>query len=341
MVGFAVYKRITSQTSAPAGDLILPNDGRLTISDYQTISDRSSTRLRFVRSVVDGQGYEHCAPGARVSFTTNATLAAFSVHFNDLVTRDDSRNFVAEIRVNGTSVATFTNPSGASGPADVVHSINMLGGSKNIELIWPYGDGMDLTNIIVTAGASVSAPSRPSGKIICQGDSITHGFWATRATQSWAFKLAEAKSRQLINLGYGGRAANASDANALAGTGADRVLYMIGFNNFYPNTGVVAFQTAVQGWITNARAALPSAKLYLLSPIYSTKLAADYGHATELQAYRDSVLAAEAAAGDAETYYVDGLSLMTNSADRLSDGIHPNDLGSSEIATALESIIAS
>ena len=48
---------------------------------------------------------------------------------------------------------------------------------------------------------------------------------------------------------------------------------------------------------------------------------------------------AVAAFGDGNTSYVDGLSLMTNNANRLSDGTHPNVTGSDEVAAALAAII--
>lgn len=350
MVGFTRYLRLPTRGIGiasppdppvpPSGALLLPNDSRLLVSDYHQIAERSTSRLRLRRSIVDGQGYEHCAPGARVSFVTDATSVSFLVYYNDLVTRDDARNFVAEVLVDGVSAGTFTNPAGAGGPSTVLQTLTLAAGSKTVALIWPYGDGMDLLSVTLNTGSTASAAVRPAGKIVFQGDSITHGFSSSKSTQSWPYKTAALLNRQLINLGYGGRGANGSDASALTGTGADRVAYMIGFNNFYPASNLAAFQSAVESWITIARAALPAAKLYLVSPIYSTKTAADYGHTTELQAYRDRVQAAEAAAGDAETYFVDGLTVMTNNGSRLLDGIHPNDTGSGEIPAALAATIA-
>lgn len=44
---------------------IIASDARLVASDYQTLS-QTAVRIRMTRSIVDGQGYEYCSPGARV-----------------------------------------------------------------------------------------------------------------------------------------------------------------------------------------------------------------------------------------------------------------------------------
>lgn len=319
---------------------IIASDARLVASDYQTLS-QTAVRIRMTRSIVDGQGYEYCSPGARVSFVTTSTSIVFTVLYNNLVTRDDARNFIAAVYVDGVLNSTFHGADNVTAEETYVHTISGLSSApKTVSLVWPYGDGMDLLNVGLDDSATISlSPPRPARKILTQGDSITHGSFAPDITKAWSFKLATAKGRQLVNLGYGGRAASAADGLQIGVSGVDRVVYMIGFNNFYPNTNVAAFQTAIQGWITNARATLPSARLYVISPIYSTKTAADYGHSTELQVYRDAVQSAVTAVGDSRTQFVNGLAIMTNSADRLQDGIHPNELGASEIAERLALII--
>jgi lysophospholipase L1-like esterase len=55
--------------------------------------------------------------------------------------------------------------------------------------------------------------------------------------------------------------------------------------------------------------------------------------------YRAATQAAVTAFADSNTEYVNGLTLMTNSGTRLADGIHLNDTGAAEVATAWASII--
>jgi lysophospholipase L1-like esterase len=318
--------------------LLLPNDARIDVTDYASISEQSATRLRFIRPIADSNNFQHCSPGSRARIKTSATSITFKVYFNGLVTRLDARNFIATLLVDGVVAATFTNPNGSSATATVLYTLTLASSPslRTIELIWPYGDGMDLLSIEVNNGSLFGTPdARPSGILANEGDSITHGFFASKTTETWTYKLAVAKGRRMLNLANGSNTANPSDASALVGTGADRVTYMIGYNNFVAQTALATFQAAVEGWINNAEAALPSAKIYVISPIYSPNT-----NTITLAQYRSAIVSAVANAGGPNVTYINGLSIMANSNDRLADTIHPNDLGASEIASNLAALVA-
>jgi lysophospholipase L1-like esterase len=242
---------------------------------------------------------------------------------------------VGAILVDGVEVKTFNWSNGWDTAGIVTIEISLSAGSKTVTIVWPYWTGFELRKIEVNTGATFTAPSRPATKIAVCGDSITQGSAASKVTTTWPYLLAVAESKQLVNIANGGATAVASHGSALAGLGCNVVTYMIGYNNFVAQTVPATFQTAVQGWITNARAALPSAAIYVISPIYSPNTGATY----QLSNYRSAMLAAELAAGDANTFYIDGLSIMTNNTNRLSDGVHPNDTGSAEIATNLSALV--
>jgi len=320
----------------------LPNSTSFTVSDYASIAEQSASTLRFLRPVSSpGYDFQNAAPGSRVSFTTTATSVRVSMFHNDLVRYTDNINnqfSIGAILVDGVEVKTYQWAQLWNETGIVTIEISLSAGSKTVTIVWPYWTGFELRKIEVNIGATFTAPSRPANKIAVCGDSISQGATASKVTTTWPYLLAIAETKQLINLANGGATAVAADANGLTGTGCNVVTYMIGYNNFVAQTVPATFQTAVQGWITNARAALPSAAIYVISPIYSPNTGATY----QLSNYRSAVQAAELAAGDANTFYVDGLSIMTNNINRLYEGaagIHPNDLGSSEIATNLSSIV--
>lgn len=321
----------------PADNFLFPDDPRIDVSDYYAIAERSTTRLRFIRPITDGNNYQHCSPGSRARIYTTATSITFRVYYNNLVTRPDARNFISAILVDGVEYTTFTNSNGISGPLVVIVNINVPNTNyKLVELVWPYGDGMDLLSIEVNVGALFdNPPARPSSVLVTSGDSITHGFWATKITKEWAYGLAKNKNREFINIANGSAVVNAAHANVLSSTGADRVTYMIGYNNFAQQTSIPAFQSSLEGWINNAKVALPSAKIYVISPIYSPNT-----NTIPLSSYRAAVANAVLNVGNSNFTYVDGLSIMSNFSSRLEDGVHPNDTGSAEIITNLTSIIA-
>lgn len=276
-------------------------------------------------------GFEHAAPGATVAFVTNSDAVAATFEYTGLVTRAPI-NTIGRVYVDGVlQTPTFSKTSGSRGE---LYLPGLGAASKTIEIVWPYWTSVDLINVRVRRGATVSAATPPIHPIVAMGDSITQGSAASDISKVWSYMVGRAQSRQIINLGYGSRTVSSADATALSNTGATDVFYMIGYNNFAAQTALAAFQSSIETWITNARSALPSAKLWLVSPIYSTST-----NTIPLADYRTAISNAVTAVADGNSAYVDGLSLMTNSADRLSDGIHPNDLGNSEIATAINALL--
>ena len=316
----------------------LPNSASFTVSDYASIAEQSASTLRFLRPVSSpGYDFQNAAPGSRVSFTTTATSVRVSMFHNDLVrfTGDINNNLsTGAILVDGVEVKTYKWAQLWNETGIVTIELSLAAGSKTVTIVWAYWVGFELRKIELNTGATMTTVSRPANKIATCGDSITQGSAASKVTTTWPYLLAISENKQLVNLANGGQTAVAADGNGLTGTGCNVVTYMIGYNNFAAQTPLVTFQTAVQGWITNARAALPSAAIHVISPIYSPNT-----NTITLAQYRSAVQAAELAAGDANTFYIDGLSIMPNNTNRLSDGVHPNDLGSSEIATNLAAIV--
>lgn len=316
------------------GNVITPDSPYIRVTDHCGIDEQSATRLRFLRpNGVPDTIYWWAAPGARAGIRTNATSVTFRVYSNGLGL--NSRDYTASVLVNNVEAGSFETGAGGAGIVDyevVLGSATM----RDVDLVWPYSDGVDLIQISVNVGATLALPSsRPSERIRFYGDSITHGFTATKTTASWPWLLAMAKNRRLENFGYGSRRIVAGDA-ALIGssTDTDAIIFMGGYNNFNDQQAAATFQTAVEGWLTAVRTANPNAPIYACSTPYTTTV-----KAIPIADYRTAVADAVTAVGDGNTTYIDGLALMTNTSDRLADGIHPNDLGASEIVASMSALI--
>jgi len=318
-------------------DFLAPNSSAIQISDFWGTAEQTADTIKFTRPIIEANNFRHQAPGARISFVTNSTSIKPRLYWNGLAPRADTWRPIITILVNGTEHATYTTSASPSSVLLEEPTIALPDGTKTVTLVMPYGGALEVRGFTLSTDAVASPPeARPTKRIAVDGDSISHGFFVTKPNLSWAYKLAEAENAQLLNLANGSMRAVADNATVgLTGSGADIVTYMIGYNNFAAQTDVSFFQSAVEGYITNARTALPSAHIYVISPIYSPNT-----NTIPLSSYRSAVESAETAVGDANTTFVDGLTLMTNSADRLTDGVHPNDLGSSEIASNLAGIIA-
>jgi lysophospholipase L1-like esterase len=313
-------------------------DSRIDVSDNPPAVERSNTRFSMLRSINDsGAEFRYCAPNARLRFVTDATTVELGVRFTKLTTHG-AFNSTAEILVDGVSNTTFnpTSDASATAPATAKKVTLTFGSSVNrtIELLWPYADSMDFLYLRVNNAATVATPvPRPAAKICVLGDSITQGFSVSKPSETWTYRLGAAKGRQIVNLGYGGRGAVAADGLAIDPTCAN-VVYMIGYNDFGSQLPLNTFQNRVQGTLQNIRSTAPSARIYMVSPIYTTST-----NTIPIASYRSRVASAVAAVGDGNTLYVDGLALMTNNSNRLTDGIHPNATGSAEIAASLAALM--
>lgn len=320
---------------------ILPNDARLRVSDAPPIKERSARRLRFERPLDDGQGYQHCAPGARVGLMSTSSRVLFDVYFNALVERDDARNYVAKIVVDGVVQTTgIVNTAGPNTPQRVGHVLDLgAPAMRKVELIWPYGDGMDLERIGLDPNVGVGqTDARPAKRIVTCTDSIGHGFSATSVTDTWVWKLGELQAAEVINGGYGGRTAIATDGlwagDLAASAGANAtIIFVQGVNNAILQSSVAGYKAQVAGFITNARSRAPLARILCVGPFWCQGIE---GNAIPLDSYRTAVGEAVAESTAGNVFYRNGKPAMTNDASTLNpDLVHPNDTGMGQIATWL------
>lgn len=310
-----------------------PDNAAFNYSDGCAVSITPS-RARFTRPLIDGQGYENANPGARVRFVTNAATLTFRVQYTNLILRTDTYNGTIVTLANGSVVNTVTRAAGGAGPLDRIVNFGSST-SRTIEIVMPYCASVDFVGIFLPGGSSLSAPAaRPATRLVCVGDSITHGFAASDVAHSWPWLLAVADTYELVNHGYGGRQVAPADGTTAASLSPGVATYLIGYNNFTAQTPLSAFLTSYTGFISAFRAVAPTTKLYCITPIWSPNT-----NALTLENYREQIRGALGAIGDSNNVLVEGLTLMTNDSSRLVDGVHPNDTGAAEIAAALASIV--
>lgn len=311
-----------------------PDNAAFNFSDYVTV-DVTEERARFTRLLTGSSGFQNANPGARIRFRTDATTCLVRLYYNNLVTREDTYNGIGLVFVSGSLHTTFDRAQGPAGPH---HFYLSLGSAtmRTIEIVMPYCAGVDFLGVSVNSGASLEAPTaRPSTRLACIGDSITHGFSATNVGTSWPSLLAGLKDWQLINHGYGGRQVDAADGTYLGQINPSVATYLIGYNNFSVQTPLEAFKTSYKEFVTNFRALCPTVKLYCITPLWTDNTFGALG----IDDYRDEIADALTELADANNVLVDGLSLATGSTASFPDSVHPNDAGSAEIAAALESVV--
>ena len=344
-----------------AGAFIQPRDTRIVATDLAGTWTRIATDASAKRPISDGQGYEYASPGARLTFAVTADAASTitaSLLYTGLITRPDTYNPVGTVFV-GDTARDFTCPVGKAASTDP-HPVANLDlpiaipkGTSIVSILFPIAASLNLTSIALPAGVTMNAApvsSRPTAVIVGAGDSTTHGLGKTSIRTTWLYLLTKATGRQMASLGYGGRQAVASDGTAAgraaAAFGANAIItYSIGINDCIGGVSLAAFKASVAGFITNARAEAPLAKIVVISAFYCPAIEAIDNARYPKQiapasSYRtqSQQAASESTAGNVS--FVDGTTLITNSNDRFNgDLVHANDLGDNEIATRLRTAL--
>jgi lysophospholipase L1-like esterase len=205
-----------------------------------------------------------------------------------------------------------------------------------VSILWTVGSYVDLTSVALDSGATLATATRPSSSIVLAGDSITQGFNATKPSATWTQKVADAQSRKAFHVGYGSAPTLWLDSPRMLATvpTADLGTYMIGINDAASQVPLALYSSNLRNWLIKAKATMSDPRLFMCSPIFYTAgttpiTVAQYR--TEAKNTVEGMI--EYATGDSKLFYLDGLALMPSNASGLADGVHPNDLGSAEIAT--------
>lgn len=338
---------------------VLPNDAGVTYSDLAGSWTVDAAKAEPVRPIVDGQGYEYAAPGAKASISVTAsapTSIVINVVYTGLITRDDPYNDMGSVEVRGVVTVNFNCPIPRVTDHPVAAKqvvVPIPAGTSTVRLIWPYCASMKLESWGLPAGVTVgTAPVAPTPELLMFGDSRPHGMFASRTIATFAYLTAEDKGAQLLNLGYGGRPIVPSDATTAGGFAANAAFYLSGFNAFYPNGANIAdVQANYYGVITNYRAAVtaagrPTCKLVMCSDLWSTSDAGGGGpyddNVPTLQQFRDAMQAAVIEAADPYCSFLPGnTGGMPTGTDNFPDGIHPNDQGAAVIAGVVSTALGS
>jgi lysophospholipase L1-like esterase len=282
-----------------------------------------------------GRGFHLAVPGARVRFATTAPNATVYLYYTNLLTTSEFYNGWGVILVDGAYWGNFNRAMGAAGALNVAMTFGSTA-YKVVEICFPYCATVDFSGAEVTSGYTITRPpSRTLTRWVAGGDSITHGFDASQQAATWTHKLAQAKNWQVINHGLGGRPCIPSDGDKLASLLPTVATYMIGYNDFNAQVPLATFRANFLAFINQFRAKNLTTKLYCITTLWSPNV-----KAIPLDSYRQQMREVVSGLGNSLNILVEGTSLMTNSSDRLTDTIHPNDTGSTEIASNLGSVIS-
>jgi lysophospholipase L1-like esterase len=312
---------------------VLPNASAINFSDFAAI-DSNSTRVKLIRDLTF-INYEYSQPGGRIRF--NTTCPEVRLRFTTDPLDGSSMNGIGTLLVNGVELTPVVMPASNGVEMEVVVTGS---GNRLIEYVLPYSRAVSFLGLRTLGNGSVTAPAaRPTLRYAFAGDSITQGFNSSRSSKSWPYLLANLKSAQVINYGFGSMtSANLVSSNVgtlIAQKNPDLVICCIGYNDFGGQQTLVNFRNNVQTFLNQVRALLPTVKVYLGGPWYTPNT-----NTITPAMYRTEIQNLVTAAANPNTLFINTLAASTtNTPLGWPDSIHPNDLVSQEIANYLNGVI--
>jgi len=279
-----------------------------------------------------------CSSGVSLKFYTDSTVLLIHYSFDTKDTRSHLHKIV--VRINETEKEYNLKCN------DNVEKLNIFISERKrrlIEIILPHIGEITLYGIEIDDQASLSAYSDNRKKICFFGDSITHGFIASRTTKTYPYLLSKKLDMQLINHGYGG-SAYASPLVALFLSNAvkwDILCIAIGTNTYgRGHESHIEYGMMYKLFIEIIRRHQPEKSIFCITPIWrrdadGEKIPNNRG--CSLQDYRNAIQRTVETLKefDKNLYLIDGVTLIDSAKGLSSDNIHPDDSGMKMIADRL------
>jgi hypothetical protein len=222
--------------------------------------------------------------GIRLAFRTAATrleLRVSGMKMTELpdtpmpegwydVTRDGEIVASAASTVGPRFVFSFERPDAfrVDGPDDVL-AFDLPGGDAEYELWLPYTDEVELLGLSADALVlPATASDRP--RWLHHGSSISHGYIASRTTNTWPVIAARGLGFDLTSVAYSGNALlDQLTARTIRDTPADLISLKLGINVVNgDHMRRRVFRSAVHGFLDTIRDGHPATPILVISPIH-------------------------------------------------------------------------
>lgn len=338
--------------AAAGTEFVGASDSRLQYSDYVRLSFVSApggspggtnSAARFDRLLdIPGKGYQWDNPGARLRFRCDGSAPVVHLFYSDKHISTSARNGLGHFFIDGKWAPEYSFRPRAEKVVRAVEVVEVAmpqaTGMHTYELVLPYGDSVDVLGVSVPLGTRFETPpARPKERWVFYGDSITHGFTASGVARTFPFRLAEIKNVQMINFGLGGRSCSESDGPSVAALGGQRVVVLIGVNDWQGGRPLDAFKAQVSGLLQKIGKTQP---VHFITPLWVAASWKPGKAAHDLEAYRQVIRDLVTATGDPGVTLSEGPSLIDHDP-ALFDAVavHPNDQGFEMMAQRLAAAI--
>ena len=301
------------------------------------IFDRMTAQLHEHYSQTEAQIVRAACPaGVRLRFQSDTTFIHLALRYGE-----PCRPFYGtDVFADEAFVGTF----GPRNPADQWEAdiFSVSGRKMRTFDIWlPYAVESQIIAMEIDDDAQVDPLPRAPMTWLAIGDSITQGMTASSPSRTYVAEATRSLNMEVHNTGVGGATMEATAGSGVMPIEFGFATVAFGVNDWNTEKPLEKFRAdtkALLEGVLKKRATLP---IGLITPPPSDDLHQMEKKAQSLEAYRRVLR--EAALSFPTVQVIEGPSLMLAEMDRFVDGIHPNDLGMTEmgrnLTAALEPMI--
>lgn len=259
-----------------------------------------------------------CTAGIRLAFETDSNILSFDYRFTKMSTRHYCffDLFVDGVMVEHVGEVPCEDKSGT-------FRFELPEGSHLVTLYFPNLFAMQIANFTLSDGAFVK-PVKRSRKLLMLGDSITQGYDAYYASQSYANLVSDMLDMEVFNQAIGGEVFNPGVIDGDLGFTPDTVIVAYGSNDYNKREREAMVENANE-FYRRVRKTFPTAEIYGILPLWR----ADSDRVTKVGTFEEAREIVRAAAEAQENVtVVNSDTFIPRLTEFFRDNyLHPNDLG--------------
>lgn len=211
--------------------------------------------------------------GVKMYFRTNSQ----TLFLRTEIKAGSSRTYFAfDVFVNGVKIDTLDNFSDINLPQDYTtlelplgefsKKINLGTGDKEVCIYFPYSVNAVLKEMVLDDNSYIK-PTKPIKKMLCFGDSITHGYDALYPCNKYISKLADMLDAQEYNKAIGGDIYFPALAATKEDFKPDYITVAYGTNDWNSCTKE-EFTHNCKEFFCNLNRNYPNSKIFVITPIW-------------------------------------------------------------------------
>ena len=268
--------------------------------------------------------------GVRLEMDTDADTLDLKYHTRAASSR---RFYYFDVFVDGVMVKHFGHDE-IKEAISVLH-VDLPVGTHRVCIYFPNLAAASIRSLELSDGATFK-PVKRERKLLSFGDSITQGYDARFASQSYANLLADKLGAELVNMGIGGEVFRPELVDAEMNYTPDIVTIAYGTNDWSGQERERTEKASV-AFYENVRKAFPNAKIFAITPIWR----ADNHRVTKVGVFEEGREIVRRAARGVGATIIEGDGMIPHLPEVCSDEyLHPNDYGFKFYANALYDAIA-